>query len=265
MALVANDMAEEACRKMNAQRGPSPGPDAILISRCEHVPMRDRRHGRSHKTFVKEKEEDKEGGPFQAVPVSLRSKETRAATRNPATPHSSLPSSASPPLEQPLEKPGDAGGKDGASGAFYLAPRPGGWGIDEKRAEGVSTAVSDATGVGCGGSSADGGGSGPLAARSGGSGTNRAASRMRRSVGGGARSVLAGRRRGTTRSDASEEGEVGEEAYRWGQPGRGKAVVGWHGVGGANQDGVRPARRGMRGRRHELLMVANRRGRCGQG
>ncbi|EAZ09106.1 hypothetical protein OsI_31371 [Oryza sativa Indica Group] len=47
MALVAGDMAEEAYRKTKARRGP--GPDAVLISRREHVSMRDAGHGPRHK------------------------------------------------------------------------------------------------------------------------------------------------------------------------------------------------------------------------
>ncbi|KAF0894137.1 hypothetical protein E2562_034874 [Oryza meyeriana var. granulata] len=50
MALVAGDMAEEAYRKTKAHR--APGPDAILISRREHVSMRNGGQGRRHKTFV---------------------------------------------------------------------------------------------------------------------------------------------------------------------------------------------------------------------
>ncbi|BAT08090.1 uncharacterized protein [Oryza sativa Japonica Group] len=58
MALVAGDMAEEAYRKTKARRGP--GPDAVLISRREHVSMRDAGHGRGHKTFVNVRGKERE-------------------------------------------------------------------------------------------------------------------------------------------------------------------------------------------------------------
>uniref|UniRef100_A0A0E0M189 Uncharacterized protein n=1 Tax=Oryza punctata TaxID=4537 RepID=A0A0E0M189_ORYPU len=58
MALVAGDMAEEAYRKTKARRGP--GPDAVLISRREHVSMRDGGHGRGHKTFVNVRGKERE-------------------------------------------------------------------------------------------------------------------------------------------------------------------------------------------------------------
>uniref|UniRef100_A0ACD5YF87 Uncharacterized protein n=1 Tax=Avena sativa TaxID=4498 RepID=A0ACD5YF87_AVESA len=50
MAVVAGDMAEEAYRKTKAQRPPGPG--HVLVSRREHVSMRDGGHGRGHKTCV---------------------------------------------------------------------------------------------------------------------------------------------------------------------------------------------------------------------
>ncbi|KAL6846153.1 hypothetical protein ACP4OV_023601 [Aristida adscensionis] len=50
MAVVAGDMAEEAYRKTKARRPPGPGP--VLVSRREHVSMRDGGGGRSHQTCV---------------------------------------------------------------------------------------------------------------------------------------------------------------------------------------------------------------------
>jgi hypothetical protein len=53
MAVVAGDMAEEAYRKTKAQRPPGPGP--VLVSRREHVSMRDAGGGgggRGHRTCV---------------------------------------------------------------------------------------------------------------------------------------------------------------------------------------------------------------------
>ncbi|KAG8050204.1 hypothetical protein GUJ93_ZPchr0009g1109 [Zizania palustris] len=58
MALVAGDMAEEAYRKTRTQR--PPGPDAVLISRREHVSMRDGGHGRGHKTCVNVRGKERE-------------------------------------------------------------------------------------------------------------------------------------------------------------------------------------------------------------
>ncbi|KAG8056760.1 hypothetical protein GUJ93_ZPchr0002g26315 [Zizania palustris] len=58
MALVAGDMAEEAYRKTRAQR--PTGPDAVLISRREHVSMRDGGHGRGHKTCVNVRGKERE-------------------------------------------------------------------------------------------------------------------------------------------------------------------------------------------------------------
>ncbi|XP_006661230.2 uncharacterized protein LOC102705282 [Oryza brachyantha] len=58
MTLVAGDMAEEAYRKTKARRGP--GPDAALISRREHVSLRDGGHGRAHKTFVNVRGKERE-------------------------------------------------------------------------------------------------------------------------------------------------------------------------------------------------------------
>ncbi|KAF0905814.1 hypothetical protein E2562_008864 [Oryza meyeriana var. granulata] len=58
MALVAGDMAEEAYRKTKAQR--ALGPDAVLMSRREHVLMRDGGHGRGHKTFVNVRGKERE-------------------------------------------------------------------------------------------------------------------------------------------------------------------------------------------------------------
>jgi hypothetical protein len=49
MAVVAGDMAEEAYRKTKARRPPGPGP--VLVSRREHVSMRDG-GGRGHRTCV---------------------------------------------------------------------------------------------------------------------------------------------------------------------------------------------------------------------
>ncbi|XP_047050231.1 uncharacterized protein LOC124655369 [Lolium rigidum] len=51
MAVVAGDMPEEAYRKTKAQR-PAAGPGHVLVSRREHVSMRDGGHGRGHKTCV---------------------------------------------------------------------------------------------------------------------------------------------------------------------------------------------------------------------
>ncbi|KAL6656011.1 hypothetical protein ACP70R_006837 [Stipagrostis hirtigluma subsp. patula] len=50
MAVVAGDMAEEAYRKTKAR--PPPGPGPVLVSRREHVSMRDGGGGRGHKTCV---------------------------------------------------------------------------------------------------------------------------------------------------------------------------------------------------------------------
>ncbi|RLN35370.1 hypothetical protein C2845_PM03G34620 [Panicum miliaceum] len=50
MAVVAGDMAEEAYRKTRARRPPGPGP--VLVSRREHVSMRDASGGRGHRTCV---------------------------------------------------------------------------------------------------------------------------------------------------------------------------------------------------------------------
>ncbi|XP_062194416.1 uncharacterized protein LOC133897641 [Phragmites australis] len=50
MAVVAGDMVEEAYRKTKARRPPGPCP--ILISRREHVSMRDGNNGRGHRTCV---------------------------------------------------------------------------------------------------------------------------------------------------------------------------------------------------------------------
>ncbi|RLM87233.1 hypothetical protein C2845_PM04G13100 [Panicum miliaceum] len=50
MAVVAGDMAEEAYRKTRARRPPGPGP--VLVSRREHVSMRDAGAGRGHRTCV---------------------------------------------------------------------------------------------------------------------------------------------------------------------------------------------------------------------
>ncbi|KAF0918672.1 hypothetical protein E2562_025601 [Oryza meyeriana var. granulata] len=58
MALVAGEMAEEAYRKTKAQR--APGPNAVLISRREHVSMRDGGHGRGYKTFVNVRGKERE-------------------------------------------------------------------------------------------------------------------------------------------------------------------------------------------------------------
>ncbi|KAF0904546.1 hypothetical protein E2562_035441 [Oryza meyeriana var. granulata] len=58
MALFAGDMAEEAYRKTKGQR--APGPDAVLMSRREHVSMRDGGHGRGHKTFVNVRGKERE-------------------------------------------------------------------------------------------------------------------------------------------------------------------------------------------------------------
>uniref|UniRef100_J3MXG0 DUF868 domain-containing protein n=1 Tax=Oryza brachyantha TaxID=4533 RepID=J3MXG0_ORYBR len=58
MPLVAGDMAEEAYRKTKARRGP--GPDAALISRREHVSLRDGGHGRARKTFVNVRGKERE-------------------------------------------------------------------------------------------------------------------------------------------------------------------------------------------------------------
>ncbi|GJM98806.1 hypothetical protein PR202_ga15846 [Eleusine coracana subsp. coracana] len=52
MAVVAGDMADEAYRKTKARRPPGPGP--VLVSRREHVSMRDAGNGggRGHRTCV---------------------------------------------------------------------------------------------------------------------------------------------------------------------------------------------------------------------
>ncbi|KAG2635044.1 uncharacterized protein LOC120660660 [Panicum virgatum] len=50
IAVVAGDMAEEAYRKTRARRPPGPGP--VLVSRREHVSMRDAGAGRGHRTCV---------------------------------------------------------------------------------------------------------------------------------------------------------------------------------------------------------------------
>ncbi|KAF8657708.1 hypothetical protein HU200_059864 [Digitaria exilis] len=50
MTVVAGDMAEEAYRKTKARRPPGPGP--LLVSRREHVSMRDGAAGRGHRTCV---------------------------------------------------------------------------------------------------------------------------------------------------------------------------------------------------------------------
>uniref|UniRef100_A0A0D9XDR4 DUF868 domain-containing protein n=1 Tax=Leersia perrieri TaxID=77586 RepID=A0A0D9XDR4_9ORYZ len=58
MALVAGDMAEEAYRKTKARHPQAP--DAVLISRREHVSMRDGGHGRGHRTFVNVRGKERE-------------------------------------------------------------------------------------------------------------------------------------------------------------------------------------------------------------
>ncbi|KAM3275575.1 hypothetical protein ACQJBY_044131 [Aegilops geniculata] len=58
MAVVAGDMAEEAYRKTKAQRPTGPG--HVLVSRREHVSMRDGGHGRGHKTCVKVRGKERE-------------------------------------------------------------------------------------------------------------------------------------------------------------------------------------------------------------
>ncbi|XP_062199811.1 uncharacterized protein LOC133902221 [Phragmites australis] len=58
MAVVAGDMAEEAYRKTKARRPPAPGP--VLISRREHVSMRDGGSGRGHKTCVSVRGKERE-------------------------------------------------------------------------------------------------------------------------------------------------------------------------------------------------------------
>ncbi|VAI32792.1 unnamed protein product [Triticum turgidum subsp. durum] len=58
MAVVAGDMTEEAYRKTKAQRPTGPG--HVLISRREHVSMRDGGHGRGHKTCVKVRGKERE-------------------------------------------------------------------------------------------------------------------------------------------------------------------------------------------------------------
>ncbi|KAF0925634.1 hypothetical protein E2562_017210 [Oryza meyeriana var. granulata] len=65
MALVAGDMAEEAYRKTKAQR--APGPDAVLMSRREHVSMRDGGHGRGHRAFVNVRGKEREISKFRGT------------------------------------------------------------------------------------------------------------------------------------------------------------------------------------------------------
>ena len=58
MAVVAGDMAEEAYRKTKAQRPAGPG--HVLVSRREHVSMRDGGDGRGHKTCVNVRDKERE-------------------------------------------------------------------------------------------------------------------------------------------------------------------------------------------------------------
>uniref|UniRef100_A0ACD5ZY78 Uncharacterized protein n=1 Tax=Avena sativa TaxID=4498 RepID=A0ACD5ZY78_AVESA len=58
MVLAAGDLSDKAYRKTGAR--PPPGPRSVLLSRREHIAMRDADHGRGHRTWVNVRGKERE-------------------------------------------------------------------------------------------------------------------------------------------------------------------------------------------------------------